>query len=143
MASNRDKIKQIISAANKKAFDKVKISPVSDSEAVLIKNRCGIDVRGYSHVIDSSGVIHALKKHGNEKEEKSRGLIAINENDFQKIPKIIKARNIAYVGKNRLGKDCLLYVAKIGATMYYVTEIRTKNKELCLNTFYKKKVAGS
>ena len=105
----------------------------------VLKAKTDIDLTGYTRVIDKSGINHTIKNHGNEKKEQSRGQIAITNEDFELIPEIIKSENVIYSGKNDLGKDCLLYEAHIGSLIFYIEEIRTGRKQLCLQTMYKRK----
>jgi hypothetical protein len=55
------------------------------------------------------------------------------------IPQIVSSENIIWVGKNKLGRDCLLYEAIIDEVFYYVEEIRVGRKGLAMNTLYKRK----
>ncbi|MEQ1554090.1 MAG: hypothetical protein ABL929_07925 [Ferruginibacter sp.] len=103
---------------------------VSDTQAVMLKAKTGFNLAGYKRVIDKYAIKHTLKKHGNEKQEKLRGQIAVTEKDFENIPEIVQSQNVIFSGKNRQGKDCLLYEAKIGNTYYYVEEIRTGKKAI-------------
>ena len=92
----------------------LEIGIVTTKEAEKIKLLTNLNVNGYKRIIDNYGVLHTLKNHGNVKLEESRGQIAITENDFTKIPSIVKTDNIIYSGKDRLGNDIILYEKKIG-----------------------------
>lgn len=118
---------------------KIVIGKVSKTEAVKIKLKTGFNVDGYSRIIDKSSINHTLKNHGNAKTEKARGQIAVTETDFVMIPEIVKSENVIYAGKTKSGKDCLLYEYILEDVFYYVEEIRTGKKELCLTSMYKRK----
>lgn len=108
----KNKIKELVQFARtrKNAINRyVEIDKVTDKEAALIKLKTELDVKGYTHIIDKSAINHTLKHHGNDKQEKLRGQIAVTENDFLLIPEILKSENIIYTGKSKLGKDCILY----------------------------------
>ena len=92
--------------------------------------------------MDSNGIRHALRKHGNDKLESKHGEIAINIDDFSKLPQILKEPDaITYAGKNRLKQETFLYEKRIGS-IYYVAEAvrhsKTGNK-LIFQTMYKRK----
>ena len=117
----------------------LEIGIVTTKEAEKIKLLTNLNVNGYKRIIDNYGVLHTLKNHGNVKLEESRGQIAITENDFTKIPSIVKTDNIIYSGKDRLGNDIILYEKKIGVVYYYIEEIRVGRKVLALKSMYKRK----
>ena len=117
----------------------VKLGRINENQADLIKAKTELEVEGYNRIIDVYGVKHTFRQHGNPQTEEKRGQIAITKEDFLLIPQIIESENIIWVGKNKLGKDCLLYEAIIEDVFYYVEEIRVGRKELALNTLYKRK----
>jgi valyl-tRNA synthetase len=108
-------------------------------EIQLLKLKTNLDFTGYSRIIDKSGINHAIKQHGNEIKEKARGQVAINKNDFVLIPDIVKSENVIYAGKSKIGMDCILYEAYFEDIIFYVEEVRTGRKQLCLQTMYKRK----
>lgn len=117
----------------------LEIGAVSIAEAEVLNQKFNADVRGYVRKIDNFGVIHVLRNHGIEDKERRRGQVAITVNDFAIIPDVAQARNVVYMAKNKLGRDCLVYSLYEKGTYYYVEEIRTGRKELVLNTMYKLK----
>lgn len=138
----KNEIKELVEfAVNSKntVNKKVEISVVNQTEANMLVIKTGFNLLGYKRIIDKSSINHAIKEHGNVKTEASRGQIAITEQDFELVPQIVKSKNVIYVGKSKLGKDCILYEAIINNTYYYVEEIRNGRKELCLKTLYKRK----
>lgn len=140
--TKKEAIRKLVKAAieNKKINNKaVSLGVIKETQASLIKAKAEIDVKGYKRIIDISAIKHTLKKHGNPKTELHRGQIAVTEKDFEKIPLIVKSKNIIYSGKNKIGRDCLLYEAKIGNIFFYIEEIRTGKKQLALNTLFKRK----
>ncbi len=118
---------------------KLEINVIDKKESELLKSKTGFNLLGYKRVIDKFGINHVIKNHGNKTEEANRGQIGIDIKDFELIPKIVKSENVIFAGKNKAGVDCLLYEAKIGNTFFYIEEIRTGKKELCMQTLYKRK----
>ncbi|MEY4876382.1 MAG: hypothetical protein RL708_1531 [Bacteroidota bacterium] len=117
----------------------VKLGVITAKQAELIKAKTGFNLEGYERIVDKSGINHTIKNHSNARIEAARGQIAVTEKDFELIPEIVQSNNIIFSGKNKTGKNCLLYEAKIGDTFYYVEEIRTGRKQLALQTMYKRK----
>jgi hypothetical protein len=118
---------------------KVEISVIDKKEAAFLKSKTGFDFTGYKRIIDNYGIKHTLKEHGKESTEKPRGQIAVTKEDFELIPEIVKTENVIFSGKNKHGKNCILYEAEFNNVFFYVEEIRTGKKELALNTMYKRK----
>ena len=72
---------------------------VSKNNIEAVKQKTGIDLTGYERVIDSSGINHILKNHGDEVTEAKRGQIGITRNDISRIPEIVESPDdIQYVG---------------------------------------------
>lgn len=118
---------------------KVAINVILEKEAKLLNLKTGLNLSGYTRIIDKSSIIHSIKQHGNSQKEALRGQIAITDNDFELIPKIVKSKNIIYAGKTKLGNDCVLYEHIENEVFFYIEEVRTGKKELCLQTMYKRK----
>ena len=138
----KDEIKELVSFAinDKTSTNKVvNLGKLNSNDVKLIKLKTGLDLTGYSRVIDKSSINHTIKFHGNKTTELKRGQIAISEKDFELIPQIIKSENVIYSGKNDLGNDCILYEAIINDLIFYIEEIRKGRKHLCLQTMYKRK----
>jgi hypothetical protein len=80
-----------------------------------------------------------MSSHGDKEKEASRGQLAILQKDFELIPLIVESNNIIYKGKNRQGRDVILYEAEIGNKIFYAEEIRTRQKHLIINSMWKRK----
>ena len=118
---------------------KLQISIIDEFEAEISEIKTGFKLIGFKRIIDKFGINHTLKNHGNEAIEERRGQIAITEEDFELVPKIVKSENIIYVSKNKIGNDIILYEAIIKDVFYYVEEVRKGRKGLCMTTMYKRK----
>lgn len=116
------------------------IGKVSDIEVSIIKKLSDIDLTGYVRIIDSYGIKHAIAKHGNLITEIKRGQLPITTNDLSFIPIIVNNPDgLVYDGKNSIGRDIFVYRKNIDGVIFYVEEVRTKRKEVVLQTMYKKK----
>jgi hypothetical protein len=84
----------------------VHIAEVTQEESRKLKDITGLDLTGYKHTVNSYGVRHALKRHGNQDKEKLRGQQALTSDDFSRIPEIISALDeISLSGKDAMGND--------------------------------------
>lgn len=113
--------------------------------AALILEKTGLDVRGYTRIIDNYGVRHTMKQHGNEAKEIKRGQIAVKLDDFSKIALITSDPDDIFAdGKNRIGRDVIVFVKVIEGIGYrHVEEVRGKHKLVATDSLRKKKGAWS
>ena len=116
-----DFINVVTNQTNKNFIDFLKIDT---EQAQTIKEITGVEVKGYVHSLDNSGVLHALK-HKN-----------ISVADLLLIPFIIE--NYDFIGKGK-EDNTIVYKKIINQEYYYVEEIRTGRKKLDLKTLYKHK----
>ena len=146
--------------AKKKPFDKEETTRISFSELVeLIGNNCDykfciideniddellklaaqhdIDLKGYKHVIETSGIQHSINRHG--KQSKDREPLSIE--DYLLVPFIIRNRDKVHISTavtKQHETKVLVYEKQIGMDFYYVEEIRTGRKSLAFQTLYKR-----
>jgi hypothetical protein len=122
---------------------KVVVAPVSEAEVARL-NRLGIDVdASYTHVVDKSGINHALKTHGTAEREEPRGQEPVTAEDILRIPEILASPDsVEPAGKSRIGLPLIRYSKRFNGDTYYVEEVRGGRKELALQTMYKRKARG-
>ena len=115
------------------------------SNAQLILEKTGLNVTGFTRVLDNYGVRHTLKQHGNSVKEDRRGQIAVTAEDFAKISSITSAPdNIFADGKNKIGRNVIVFVKLIDGVGYrHVEELRGKHKLVATDSMRKKKGAWS
>lgn len=114
-----------------------KIKPVL---AEIIKERTGLSVDDYEHIIDNFAIRHTIYKHGDAKKEEKRGQVAVTLEYFGKIPDVIKNPDkVTDGGKNDIGRRVIIYEKRINGVIIYLEEIRTKRKELAMQTMWIKK----
>ena len=148
--------------AKNKPFDKEQPNKISFSELVeLIGNNCDykfciideniddqllkfaaehdIDLTGYKHVIETSGVQHSINRHGKQ----SKDRVPLSIEDYLLVPFIIRNRdrvNISATVTKQHEAKVLVYEKQIGLEYYYVEEIRTGRKSLAFHTMYKRTI---
>ena len=113
---------------------------LSSHQALIIEKEIGVNLKGAQRVIDTSGIRHALRKHGSPEKERKRGQIAITIDDFKLIPQILKSPDkIIYTGKNSLNQDTFAFHKKL-KNAYIVAEcvrFAKKGNKLVFATMYK------
>ncbi|MDR2390739.1 MAG: hypothetical protein LBE84_03540, partial [Planctomycetota bacterium] len=115
------------------------IGSVTAETAKRVKEKTGIDITGYTFVIDSSGIKHALDKHGVGKETEGDQQ-PITRDDFILIPEVLAhPEQIESAGKNDMGNDLIRFSKNFNGMLYVVEERRTGRRKLALQTIYKKK----
>ena len=127
----------------KKNFMKM---PIGKVEKWLVDEakKAGLDIEGFEHEITNHFVNHVMKEHGNEKNEKNRGQIAIKQEDVEKIPWIVKTPDIAIIGAKRGDDNIIIYAKEMkDGTTIYLEEVLSgrNNKTLRGKTMYKRKGA--
>ena len=109
-----------------------------DDELIELAAQHNIDLKGYKHVIETSGVQHSEKRHGNKSEDR----MPLSLQDYLLIPFIIRNRDEVTISPSKTGtnkQNVLLYKKKIGFQYVYVEEIRDgKNKSLAFKSFRKR-----
>ena len=114
------------------------IDETIDEELMTLAANHGINLRGYKHVIETTGLRHSINRHG----EQSNDRTPLSIEDFLLIPFIIRNRdkvNISTAITKRHEAKVLVYEKQIGLDYYYVEEIRTGKKSLAFHTLYKRK----
>jgi len=109
-----------------------------DEELMTLAKKEGIDLTGYKHVIETSGVSHSESRHGNRSNDRT----PLTLEDYLLIPYIIKYRDKVTFSNKKTKKHKLktfIYRKTIGNLYVYVEEIRIgRNKSLAFHTLYKR-----
>jgi hypothetical protein len=115
------------------ARQKAVIAPVHQWVVDAAKAQ-GIDLDGYSHVIDGSAVNHAMNRHSDVAIEKSRGQLPISKADFDRIPEVIDSPDRVVLGtKTKGNKDQVGYIKRMDdGTTLHLEEVRSGKKELAM-----------
>ena len=111
-----------------------------DEELIALAKKEGIDLTGYKHVIEASGLRHGESRHGNESNDRT----PLTIEDYLLIPYTIKYRDKVEISDKRTklhGLKTFIYRKTIGNIYVYVEEIRIgKNKSLAFQTLYKRRI---
>lgn len=116
---------------------KVYREPVKDWIVNLAKET-GLDIRGFKHKTTEDFERHVIKKHGNDKAEKSRGQVAVTENDLKNIDDVMNNPDIAVAGIKKNDEDRIVLVKNNSHGSILVEEVLSgkKNKALNAKTFW-------
>ena len=113
------------------------IDETIDDELMALAAKQGIDLTGFKHVIETSGVQHSEKRHGTNSNDRQ----PLSIEDYLMVPFIIKERDSVTMSPqkdNSHRNHIIKYTKKIGDTFYYVEEIRKKNKSLAFKSLMKR-----
>ena len=113
------------------------IDETIDDELLELAAKHNIDLTGYKHVIETSGIQHSENRHG--KQSKDREPLSLE--DYLLVPYIIKERDMVEMSPQRDVRHrnrILIYTKQIGDTYYYVEEVRMKNKSLAFKSLRKR-----
>lgn len=108
-----------------------------DDELMKLAAKHGIDLTGYKHVIETSGVQHSEKRHGRSSNDRT----PLTLEDYLLVPYIIKNRDELSISTSKTRQresTVLVYEKQIGLSFYYVEEIRVGKKSLAFQTLYKR-----
>ena len=108
-----------------------------DDELMELAAKHNIDLTGYKHVIETSGIQHSEKRHGKQSEDRT----PLSLEDYLLVPYIIKERDKVEMSPQKDVKHhnrVLIYTKQIGDTYYYVEEVRMKNKSLAFKSLWKR-----
>jgi hypothetical protein len=140
MISKLNKLSELLSVAKtvKSSNKWVDCGKITSSQAKKILESTGIDVSGYSRVIELTNVRHILNNHGT----RSKDPYPVDSEELLLVPfilanpdKIIKSKSNSK--SNSL--EIITSIKAIGDKYLYVEEVRTGRKKLALKTFYKKR----
>jgi hypothetical protein len=108
--------------------------------AAFILEKTGLNVAGFTRILDNYGVRHTVKQHGNQAQETRRGQIAVTLEDFAKIGLITSVPDHVFAdGTNKIGRQVIVFVKVIDGIGYrHVEELRGKHKLVATDSLRKK-----
>jgi hypothetical protein len=121
--------------------DAVYYADVSQIGADKIRVATGVDVEGYSLIIDADDVRHAVNRHSDPAIEASRSQLPISREDFMKIPEIMASPDHVELLRKRdaHGSLQLLFSKRFNGHVVTIQAVRTGRRELALKSLQKKK----
>ncbi len=120
---------------------KTYLGSVEEKTANIIKKLTGVDVKEKRHILADNDIRHMIKQHGNESIERTKGQIAININDIEKIPDIIENYDNITKGSNNRDGQTIRYLKDYPNNTTFVVEVIPENgNSLKIKTMWKKPV---
>ncbi|WP_372395288.1 phage portal protein (plasmid) [Azospirillum sp. HJ39] len=111
---------------------------VSAKNADMVQAKIGIDISGYSRILDSNAVRHVFNRHGDEATERKRGQIAIEPKDFDAIERIVNAPDRIKASRTNRGLTSIVYEKLLGDYYTYVEEVRRGQKKVAVTSMWKR-----
>lgn len=107
-----------------------------------VLKKYGINTFGFTADLNTSFVNHAIIGHGNPSVEEKQGQIAVDYDDFSKIPNVINNPDYIVIEKYKDGSIGLVFVKNMEKNTLFVVELPSrKKKRLLAKTMYKKRRA--
>ena len=124
--------------ADKGLREQVDLMPVSET-AVVEAAEHGLDIVGYTHMLDSSAVNHVLNNHGNAKSEAARGQIGVKDSDFTAIINALENPDkVIYGSQNNAGREQIAYISRLDdGSLLVLQEQRVGKRKLALMSMRK------
>ena len=115
------------------------LGPASEATVRAVREGAGIEIGGYAHILETSGVLHVDKKHGPNGPEAKNGGIPVRSEDYAEVKGVLDAPDTVRSTTTDRGFDGIWYEKRMpDGYWYYVEAIRTGRKTLALETFYKR-----
>ena len=109
---------------------------ITTQQQINAEKQVGINTENYRHILSSDFIKHIYDNHGNMAVEKSRGNIAIQEADFDKIPSILHEPDFIITGIVYKNENRTLYAKTFTNTTVFVEQLQARRKTLSAKTFY-------
>lgn len=110
--------KQFISKAltQKNNTDRAYLGKIPDSVVDQVKAATGLDVSGFSFMINGDDIRHIFNSHGDEKKEAARGQIAVTQDNLPLLPEVLSNPDRVYLSDKLDGKGrkAIFFEKKIG-----------------------------
>ncbi len=114
------------------------LGPASEATVRAVREGAGVEIGGYAHILETSGVLHVEKRHGPASPEAKNGGVPVRPEDYAQVESVLREPDRVVRSVTRRGFDAVWYEKRMpDGYWYYVEEIRTGRRTLALETFYK------
>lgn len=115
------------------------VRAVSDYEARVVKEKTGIDIAGFTHVLNGDDIRHIIKKHG-EGKEKQANQIGLTRDDLMMITQILDSPDDIQKSSDHVHGQTIKYIKADGSGVSHVVElVRKKDQKLHVKTMWKQR----
>ena len=106
-------------------------------------NDTGIDVSGYAHALDGSGLHHILNRHGVDGKalKTYKNQLAVVESDLKRLPEVVETPDIVEAGRTQPnGNSTLIFKKRVNGHYLVVEDVRESLGKLIPITMWKERV---
>ena len=120
----------------------VELGDISDAAAERVLNDTGIDVTGYAHALDGSGLHHILNRHGVDGKalKTYKNQLAVAESDLKRLPEVVETPDIVEAGRTQPnGNATLIFKKRVNGHYLVVEDVRGSLGKLIPITMWKER----
>ena len=111
-------------------------------QAAILRKATGQDATGFTLVLESGTLRHALRHHGDPRTEARRGQAAVTEADFTLLPALLHEPDSVRAGEaTRRGTNTAVFAKRIGRIAYtVVVDLRPTARQIAFRTMFKRPI---
>lgn len=96
--------------------ERLYLGKIPESTVQKVREETGLDISGFSSIMNGGEVRHALKNHAQTDTEAARGQVGITEEDFERLPEILADPDSVRLSEKRdsAGRPAIIFTKKIG-----------------------------
>lgn len=96
--------------------ERLYLGKIPESTVQRVREATGLDISGFSSIMNGGEVRHALKNHAQTDTEAARGQVGITEEDFERLPEILADPDSIRLSEKRdsAGRPAIIFTKKIG-----------------------------
>ncbi|HJB51791.1 MAG TPA: hypothetical protein H9772_01750 [Candidatus Oscillibacter pullicola] len=96
--------------------ERLYLGKIPESTVQKVREETGLDISGFSSIMNGGEVRHALKNHAQTDTEVARGQVGITEEDFERLPEILADPDSVRLSEKRdsAGRPAIIFTKKIG-----------------------------
>lgn len=130
--------------SNKQSIDRAYFGKVPESVAQRVKSDSGVDLTGFSVIMNGNDARHIMKDHGDVVMETARGQVAVTPDDIALVPQILAEPDNAYLSSDKDGKgrSVIVFEKQIGNKYITMQGVSDGKHALETDTLYIKKQKG-
>ena len=130
--------------SNKQSIDRAYFGKVPESVAQRVKSDSGVDLTGFSVIMNGNDARHIMKDHGDVVMETARGQVAVTPDDIALVPQILAEPDNAYLSSDKDGKgrSVIVFEKQIGNKYITMQGVSDGKHALETDTLYIRKQKG-
>lgn len=131
--------------SNKQNIDRAYFGKVPETVVQRVKSDSGVDLTGFSVIMNGNDARHIMKDHGDVIMETARGQVAVTPDDIALIPRILAEPDDVYLSSDKDGKgrSVIVFEKQIGNKYITMQGVSDGKHALETDTLYIRKQKGS